>query len=269
MTAAGALSRGLAVLEALAGSKDGLPLKQVAEALDLPKSAAHRILANLAQEGYVRQDERSGSYTLTFRLVGLGLRHLASSTIADLATPTLQRLAAESGQLVRLALADQERLIWVARCQGARSGLRYDSDIDHGEEVPLDSSATGLAWLSALPFDVALRRVVQQQVPLRHQPGPEVPHSLEDVTRRIQEAQSKGWAEVHNANEAGVAAMAVPVLERDSGKALGSLSIAGPSVILDEKRMQELVLPLKEAVEELSDLATAMAGELRHASEAA
>lgn len=268
MAASGALSRGLAVLEKLAGSREGLPLSRVAQQLDLPKSAVHRVLTNLVDDGYVRQHESSGNYTLTFRFVSLGLRHLAGSTITDLATPTLQQLAGRSGQLVRLALADHERLIWVARFQGATSGLRYDSDIDHGEEVPLDNSATGLAWLSALPFDEALRRVARQDVPRRHQPGSEIQHSLENVTQRIKEVQAKGWAEVHGTVEAGIAAMAVPVIEKETGEALGALSIAGPSVLLNEEKMKELVLPLQGAVEELSDLATAMVGELRHASEA-
>src|SRR4029079_13340943 len=106
--ATGSLPRGLAVLQCLIGVADGVPLSRIAEVLDLPKSATHRILVTLIEEGFVRKIEPSGNYALTLRIVSLGLRHLAGSTVAGLALPVLARLANESQQLVRLGLVDGE-----------------------------------------------------------------------------------------------------------------------------------------------------------------
>lgn len=261
--ASGALSRGLAVLETLIGQSNGLALTRIAEIVELPKSAAHRILTNLIEDGYVRQDERSGNYGLTLKVVSLGLRHLASSTISDAARPVIARLATESGQLVRLALVDGEHLIWVAKAQGARSGLRYDPDPDHGTSIPLAESATGLAWLTTFSDDEAMRLVARQEDRRIRPPGHNAPKTLAETLERLHEAREIGWARVHDSNEEGISAMAAPLTDPDSGLSLGAVSIAGPSVQLTDVRMEELAHALQRTVDELSGLAASLAVEFR------
>ncbi|MEU0494057.1 IclR family transcriptional regulator [Mycobacterium sp. NPDC006124] len=260
--ATGSLPRGLAVLQCLVGVSEGLPLGRISELVDLPKSAAHRILVALADEGFVQQIEATGNYALTLRIVSLGLRHLAGSTIADLAVPVLARLARESQQLVRLGLVDGSRLMWVARSQGARGGLRYEPDVDHGKEIPLGSSASGLAWLSQLSDDEALHLVARQDPELRHPMGPGAPGSLTDVLDRVHEARARGWARVHDSFEEGISAMAAPLRTNGVGAA-GVVSIAGPSLQLTDRRMDELADPLVAAAAELANLAGAMVSEVR------
>jgi len=260
--ATGSLPRGLAILQCLVGVSEGIPLSRIAELVDLPKSATHRILTTLIEEGFVQKLEPSGNYALTLRIVSLGLRHLAGSTIAELALPVLGRLANESRQLVRLGLVDGERLLWVARTQGARGGLRYEPDVDHGKEIPLAWSASGLAWLSQLTDDEALRRVARQEPEVRHPMGPGAPSSLTDVIDRLKEARSRGWARVHDSFEEGISAMATPVLGTDGQTAVGVVSIAGPSLQLTDERMSELAGSLLDAATELSGLTGAIASEL-------
>lgn len=254
--ARGALSRGLAVLETLSASTDGVSLGQVAEATGLPKSAAHRILRNLVTDGYVRQVDPSGDYTLTLKIVSAALRYLAGSTIADIATPILQELAAQSNQLVRLSLSDHDRLVWVARFQGASSGLRYDPDVDQGQEVPLDASASGFAWLSTLSDSDVLRLVAINAAPRRHQTGPAVPRTIEDVLAFVHEARAKGYSEIHDTNEIGIAAVAAPLYDAHAQLSWGAVSIAGPSVQLTKERISSLVGPLQSAATKLVSVAS-------------
>lgn len=258
---AGALSRGLGVLQCLVGSPDGLPLARIAQAVDLPKSAAHRILMTLIEEDFVRQVQPSGNYALTLRIVSLGLRHLASSTIFELAVPVLARLANESSQLVRLGLVDGDQLIWVAKTQGSRAGLRYDPM--HGSEIPFAPSASGVAWLSRLSEDKALRLVARQEPDERNPLGHNAPKTLAEVQSRIQEARTKGWARVHDSVEEGISAMAAPLVDPDSGEPLGVVSIAGPSLQLHDARMEDLAPSLLDTAAELSGLAGSLSRELR------
>lgn len=252
----GALSRGLAVLETLSASAEGIPLGQVADETGLPKSAAHRILRNLVSDGYVRQLEPSGDYTLTLKIVSAALRYLAGSTIADVATPILQGLAVESNQLVRLSLSDRDRLVWVARFQGASSGLRYDPDVDQGQEVPLDSSASGFAWLSTLPDYEVLRLVAAGVAPRRHETGPAVPRTIEDIMKFVHEARSIGYSEIHDTNEIGITAIAAPLYDVRTRISWGAVSIAGPSIQLTEGRIASLVKPLQSAATKLVRIAS-------------
>jgi len=259
----GALPRGLAVIQCLVGISEGLPLGRIAELVDLPKSATHRILVTLAEEGFVQKVEPSANYALTLRIVSLGLRHLAGSTIAELALPVLARLASESHQLVRLGLVDGSRLMWVARAQGARGGLRYEPDVDHGKEIPLGLSASGLAWLSRLSDEEALHLVARQDPELRHPMGPGAPKNLSDILARVHEARARGWAQVHDSFEEGISAMAAPLVTADGSRAAGVVSIAGPSLQLSNQRMEELAAPLVTAAGDLSNLTGAITTELR------
>ena len=79
-----------------------------------------------------------------------------------MAQPILDRLAAESGELVRLSVIDGESLVWVGVAQGATGGLRYDPGREQGVVVHLASSAGGTAWLSTMSDEEALMAVSRQ-----------------------------------------------------------------------------------------------------------
>jgi len=156
------IERALGLLELLASDARGLPLQQLADRLDIPKSAAHRMLAELIRLGYVRQDDDTSRYRLSTRLAALGFRFLASSGVVDLVQPVLDGLARETGELVRLGVIEGDRQTWIAKSQGATSGLRYDPDM--GREAPLFYTASGHAWLASLSDKAALALVERQGV---------------------------------------------------------------------------------------------------------
>lgn len=87
-----------------------MPLTALADELDIPRSACHRLLAELQRRGYVRQARSQGDDQLTAKLASMGLGFLSSSGIVDIAEPLLERPAKESGELARLAMVDGERL---------------------------------------------------------------------------------------------------------------------------------------------------------------
>lgn len=152
-----ALDRGLSLLEELCNQPEGMPLTELADELDIPRSACHRLLGELQRRGYVRQLRAQGDYMLTAKLASMGLGLLSSKGIIDIAEPILERLAKESGELVRLSIVDDDRLVWVAKSQGTRMGLRYDPDM--GMEARLSCTASGHAWLLTLSDEKALELV--------------------------------------------------------------------------------------------------------------
>src|SRR5688572_5018333 len=119
----GTLPRSLRILETLALHPEGMPLAAISGELELPRSACHRLLGELAACGYVRQLRDHGDYALTTKLAAVGLHYLGASGIVDLAQPIIDRLADTTGELVRLAIVDGDRLTFVAKAQGARFGL--------------------------------------------------------------------------------------------------------------------------------------------------
>ncbi|RZL79948.1 MAG: IclR family transcriptional regulator [Rhodococcus sp. (in: high G+C Gram-positive bacteria)] len=246
-----AMARGLSVLELLAGKPAGLPLHVVSDHLEISRSAGHRVLTHLVEEGYLRQEPNSGFYVLTLKLVSLALRHLAEQGIVEQVRPSLLALAKESGELARLSLVDNRKLVWVAKEQGATSGLRFDPD--SGQEVTLSSSASGLAWLSRLSENEALELVYAQGFPTGGHTGPKAPSDVQDFLARLHTTREQGYAVTADTFEAGTAAVAVPIVHR-RGHVVGVLSIAGPSIRLTEARMHELASALLVHAAELAEL---------------
>jgi DNA-binding IclR family transcriptional regulator len=248
--AGGLLRRALDLVELLAGHARGLPLQTIADTLGIPKSGAHRLLAELVSYAYVTQDAETGRYLLTTRFATLGLKHLANSGVVDVSQSVLNRLADRSGELVRLAVVDYPRLVWVAKAQGARSGLRYDADM--GTEATLSTTSTGIVWLASLSDEEALHLVLRQGLRPPGTAGPNAPRSIPAVLDLIQAARARGYAWVHETNAVGMAAMAANIVHPGSGRAIGNVSIAGPSARLTEACRDALAPDLLEAAATLS-----------------
>ncbi|SDO15761.1 IclR family transcriptional regulator [Pseudomonas jinjuensis] len=251
------IERAFSLLESLAGEPRGLPLQTLAERLEIPKSAAHRMLAELIRLGYVRQNPENSRYQLSTKLVALGFRYLSSSG-ADIVQPILDRLAQDSGELVRLGVIDGTRQTWIAKSQGARSGLRYDPDM--GRDAPLFYTASGHAWLASLSDEAALQLVLRQGIADPAQFGPNAPRSTDELLHYLHRARERGYAWVEETSAVGTSALAAVVRRPQDAEVIGVLSIAGPSARLPEERLHELAPLLLAAVAELS--AASQASEL-------
>lgn len=245
------LQRALGALELLAEHPLGLPLQEIADRLSMPKSGAHRLMVELTQQRYVVQDEQSLRYLLTTRLMSLGFKQLGGSGIVEVAQPILNDLASLSGELVRLAVVDQGHLPFVAKAQGARSGLRFDPDM--GGEAALFCSSTGLAWLATLPENEAVEHVVRQGFTLPEQRGERAPKTIGEVLALIEQTRQRGYATVSECWAPGMTSMAVTVQDRQTARVFAVLSIAAPTVRMDEHIVHGLAPALFKAADELAN----------------
>jgi IclR family transcriptional regulator, acetate operon repressor len=245
----GVLERTLGILELLSQHGDGMELATIADQLNIPRSAVHRLLADLARLGYVRQTRGHGDYLLTTKLVSMGLSYLSNSGIVDIAQPLLNRLAEASGELARLSVVDGDRLTWVARAQGARQGLRYDPDM--GSDARLSCSSSGWAWLSTLDDDQALALVVKQGLGQPEDFGPGAPATLKAVMAAVQATRERGYSITTDTYSLGLSAVSAPI--RFAGQpAMGVLTIAGPTVRFTPERMEALAPELVSIAAQLA-----------------
>ena len=98
-----ALERGLAVLEAIAGSgRDGIRLTAVAELCGLEQPTAHRLVAALERSGYLARVGDSKKLRLGLKLFQLGSIGAETGGLAEAARPVLIRLAAATGDCMFL-----------------------------------------------------------------------------------------------------------------------------------------------------------------------
>ncbi|RYF42787.1 MAG: IclR family transcriptional regulator [Comamonadaceae bacterium] len=249
IAASGTVDRVLRLLETLAAAPEGMPLTALADELELPRSACHRLLAELVRCGYVRQLRAQGDYALTTKLAAVGLGFLGAAGIVDIAQPIIDRTAETSGELVRLALVDGDRLTFVAKAQGARYGLRYDPDM--GIDVRLSCSAGGHAWLMTLSEERATALVAGQGFGEPKSYGPKAPTTFRALMKILEEDRQRGFSMMTEMYAPGMSAMAAPVLGRNK-EAIAVITVAGPLQRLNAHRMLELGGPLIAAAAELA-----------------
>lgn len=244
--------RCLDIVELLADAPEGLALSAIGLRLGVPKSATHRFLALLAARGFVRQDAATQHYRLTLKLTALGARFLAGTHLTDAAQPVLDDLAVRSGELARLAVVEGDGLTWVAKAQGALSGLRYDPDA--GRSVMLPATASGKAWLATLPEATALGIVTRAGFPDPRANGPRVARTPAQLRRELKATRARGYGEAVDEGAPGVAAVAAAVRAqaRPDAAVIATVSVAGPLARMDAPRRADLGRMVMSAAEELA-----------------
>ncbi len=218
-------------------------LSEVAAALDLPKSATHRLLRELCDLGWVEQSGEDGPYALTLRFALLGHRVLQASRLPDLVQPVLDGLAAQTRELVRITVATEQGLVWFAFAQGAPPGLVYQPAMN--SEVLLHATANGKAYLSTLN-DADARQLAQRGGLGERRPTPRTLTTPAGLQEALAEVRARGYAVAMEEAEPGITAVAVPI--RHAGRpALGTVSVAGPSIRIGSGRIPALAASLRDA----------------------
>lgn len=243
------MDRAIAIIELLSRHAGGLPLMTLADTLAIPRSATHRLLADLKEEGYIRQEFEGGAYRLTAKIVALGFSHLASAGVTAKIQPLLDQLADKTGELVTMAVIHDQKLIRLAKAQGARRGLLYNPD--EGAEVYLAATSNGHAWLSCLEEDEVLQLVARQGLK-RDGYGPNAPRTMRDLLGFVETARELGYAKIFETYEPGTSAIAIPVFGVDSQRPIGTISVAGPVIRMTSEALDRNLPALRETAQAIA-----------------
>ena len=222
----GVLDRSLETLEFLAAHPRWLRLSEIADRLELPKGAAHRMLAQLAALGWVEQDEATNQYRLTMKLALLGQEYLEGTGVPSLVQPILDEVASKCRELVRMTVVQGEGLAWIAASQGAAPGLMYQPKMTG--RVFLHSTAVGKAWLATMTDDEAVHAALASGLGKPWIGGPQAVRSVSALRKELHLTRERGYATAVQEAEAGVTAIAVAVLAQRTKRVIGTVSIAGP-----------------------------------------
>jgi len=242
------LENSFAIVQCLATEAGSLRLSEIADRLGLQRSGTHRILNALVALDWVEQNPATDQYQLTFKLAALGQSFLAGTHILDACQPVLDRVAAESRELVRLAVVDHDELTTVAHAQGAQGSLVCQSRVF--PKLPLHVTASGKAWLATLSTEVALKLVLAAGFGDRGEYGPNAVRSTNALLRELKKTRERGYGLAVEEAEPGISAIAVMVAPHGGGPK-GVLAIVGPAVRMSEERIRELLKVACKAAKEL------------------
>src|SRR5918999_122915 len=202
-----ALARGLDVLACFNADRPAMTLSEVAVAADLARPTARRLLLTLAELGYVRASDNT--FTLTPKVLSLGMSYVSSLGLWDIARPHLEALVAQTGESSSMAQLDGSDIVYVARVSVPKIiALR----VEIGTRFPAAQTSQGKVLLAALSPD---RLAAALAVPSRSGLPPYIGRSAEQLREELTEVRARGWAFADEELAPGVRSVAVPVRNRD------------------------------------------------------
>ncbi len=223
-----AVDRGADLLVRVLESEEPVALSELASATGIPKSTASRLLSALERRGLIQQDGERGRLRPGPTILRVAERSLLERSLVELAQPSLEALAAASGETINLALPGRDGVEHVAQID-SRHFLGAGQWV--GRAVEYHCSANGKVFV-AFGAGTAEARALTRHTPWTITTARELRAELEKVRRR-------GLATAVDELEAGLAAMAAPV-RGGGGDVVAALSISGPTLRMSADRIGEL-----------------------------
>lgn len=208
------------LLDTLAASDQPLSLKILAGNTGLHPSTAFRILASLAEHGFVERSSL-GHYRLGSKLLQLGNRVQGQFDLRREAKPIMEWLCAEINETVNLILREDDDIVYVERVTPQRM-MRVEQTI--GGHLPLHTTAVGKLFLAESGAEGCLEYAERSGLPGR------TAHSITDpaaLWRNVKDALRQGYALDDQEAELGVGCIGVPVRD-GSGQMIAGISVSAP-----------------------------------------
>ncbi len=198
------LAKGLRVIECFGANRHRLSVSDVANAAGMDRATARRILLTLQAEGYAEHDGKY--FTLTPRVLRLGVSVLASLPLPQIVQPWLDQLADQTGQSCSVSILDGTGIVYLARAAQKRV---MSIGLMPGSRLPAHCTSMGRVLLAALP-EAEARGIVE-----RSDLSPGTPFSLtapDEILARVAEVRALGYAVIDQEVELGLRSIAVPLL---------------------------------------------------------
>lgn len=206
----------------------------------LPLSTAHRLLGALVRQGYLEFEPTSRRYTLGLKVFTLGQAVAQARGLAGTARPVLEEIASATGEAALMAVRDGERQLFVHYVQGPHGVSVTGRPGAHG---PLHCTAQGKVLIALAPAEVREQLLSHLDLSLT---GPRSITNREQFRVEIEQVRAQGWALADQEHEAGIRAIAVPVLGAD-GVAIAAISIAAPAYRATAQQLMRQIPALTQA----------------------
>jgi len=217
----------------------------VREAAGLQPATAHRLLADLVDQGWLTQRGNRREYSLGPLLVSLGLLATDGLTHRTIAEPHLNRLRDDCGETVIVAELHGGQVVPVVRADGLFE-MRMNQQL--GVMYPAYAGATGkllLAYLEPDELERYLAITKLRPLTVRTVVDPDELREELQVIRRLGLSVSRG-ERVHEAF-----AIAAPLHDR-TGRAVAAVTVSGVASRFDRDVLQTTVSATRECAAAIS-----------------
>jgi IclR family transcriptional regulator, KDG regulon repressor len=227
-----ALSRGLQILELVAGCPTSLKISDVTSQLELPRSAVYELVHTLLQHEMLEQ-RPDGRLSLGVGTLALGSAYVSSVDLVREAQEVAHEVMIESHETAQVGCLESNQVLYLAKAD-SQQVVRLVSAV--GRRVPAQCTALGKMMLALL--DPGERRARLGDGPLvalteRSIIDPDALEAELEVTAR------RGWSQELGESNPEVGCVAAPVWD-GTGRNIAAMSISVPAARFSPERQEEL-----------------------------
>jgi IclR family KDG regulon transcriptional repressor len=214
----GTVGKALDVLELVARAGRPVRFTELLAQASYPKATLHRLLQGLTHQGMLAHDPEGQHYTLGLRLVRLAHAAWSQASLAPVARPWIDALAAETGETVHLAQMDNAQVLYVDKRNATRPVEMYSQA---GKVGPAYCTGLGKAMLAHLAPEALEAALSRQSFHAFTPTTITAPEALREELRAI---RARGFALDREEHEPGILCVAAPILT-PGGQVIGALSV--------------------------------------------
>jgi DNA-binding IclR family transcriptional regulator len=227
--------------------QDEWGVRELAGAVELPRSAVHRILHEMARLDLLAPSRRPGHFRAGPLLIRWSLILADRLDITRVARPVLERVAAASGETAILCLyAPGRRQFWAADAAESAHPIRYiwESLRDWGD-LHVGSTGKGiLAFLPEIEREAVLADLPDSVPGLR-------PLPKDQLRAELAEARERGYVVSHGERFQGAVGVSGPIRDA-TGRVVGDLVISWPDNRTSPEKERTLGEAARDAAFEVS-----------------
>lgn len=244
------IEKALDIIEYLYQCNEEASLRDICKATGLYGSTAHRILATLKNRGYIHQNEKNTKYWLGFKFYGIGNAVKDNMPLAELIEPYAEKIAKKYKQTVYTAMpyyqSNSPQQVIVSKVSYSPYIIKNSPEVgtigfSHG-------AATGKCMMAYYPQRI-IDEYKQHQLPML------TAKTITDwniLSEEMLSIRRNGFAMESDEEEIGSTCIAVPILDRQN-KIIASVSLSGPTAMIFEFKINDILNDLREAASEVSE----------------
>ncbi|MFC6763986.1 IclR family transcriptional regulator [Natrinema soli] len=226
---------------------DGAGVSEIAEQVDIGKSAVHNHLNTLVNREYLVKE--GDEYQIGLSFLGLGAYARDRTQIYETARSEIDKLANETGELANLLVEKNGTGIYLYQAQGQNA---VELDTHEGKQVSLHCTALGKSILAYRPRDEVTEILDKHGMPKMTE---QTITDRDQLFNELDQIRQQKYAVDNEERLAGLCCVSAPITTGEE-RSIGAISVACPVHRISEERFYE---ELPDAV-----LGTANVIELEH-----